>query len=195
MGYINQLEYLKRVMPTVTGPVVETGSKDYGSTSSFRDFYTGNEYIGVDMEAGKGVDFVVDLTAGIGGLRSNYFALGICCSVLEHVRKPWLFAEHLTSVIRDHGALYMSVPWVWRYHAYPDDYYRFSWRGIMELFPSFDWTNICYSTSVTNEFYDIESNPNIDNRLATITQTADGERKYLPHLMVNMLGIKIPPGG
>lgn len=107
MGYVNQLEYLKRVMPAVTGPVVETGSKDYGNTSSFRDFYAGSEYIGVDMEAGKGVDFIVDLTAGVGDLRTNYFALGICCSVLEHVRRPWIFAEHLTSVIRDHGALYI----------------------------------------------------------------------------------------
>lgn len=65
----------------------------------------------------------------------------------------------------------------------------------MELFPRFDWTNICYSSSVTGEFFDIENNPNIDNELAVITDGPGGKRKYLPHLMVNMLGIKIPPGG
>ena len=104
MGDVNQLTYLKRFMPSAPGPVLEIGSKDYGSTSSYRDFYSANEYIGIDMEAGKGVDLVVDLTKGVGGLKKDYFSLGICCSVLEHVRKPWLFAEHLSSAVRAGGA-------------------------------------------------------------------------------------------
>src|ERR1700750_215514 len=105
MGDVNQLTYLKRGMPSVEGPVLEIGSKDYGSTSSFRDFYAGHEYVGVDMEAGKNVDLVVDLTQGVGELRADHFALAICCSVLEHVRRPWIFAEHLSTVVRPGGAL------------------------------------------------------------------------------------------
>ena len=191
MGDTNQLAYLKRLMPSASGPVIEVGSKDYGNTSSFRDFYAGCEYIGIDMEPGNNVDLVVDLTKGVGELRTNHFALGICCSVLEHVRRPWLFADHLTSVIGPGGALYMSVPWVWRYHAYPDDYYRFSWRGIMELFPRFKWTNVCYSTNVPNEFFEIvEGNPGIDDGMATFVETPAGQRKYLPYLLINMLGVK-----
>ena len=191
MGDVNQLSYLKRFMPRVTGPILEIGSKDYGSTSSFRDFYPGCEYVGVDMEAGKNVDLVVDLTAGVGGLHTGHFALGICCSVLEHVRKPWVFAQHLTSVLRGDGVLYMSVPWVWRYHAYPDDYFRFSWRGIMELFPEFQWRDIWYSTNVPNEFFEITAtNTGIDNDMAALADTPGGKRKYLPYLMVNMLGYR-----
>jgi SAM-dependent methyltransferase len=191
MGDVNQLTYLKRFSPSVSGPILEIGSKDYGSTSSFREFYSGEEYIGIDMESGKNVDLVVDLTKGVAGLRKDYFALGICCSVLEHVRKPWVFAEHLTSVLRAGGVLYMSVPWVWRYHAYPDDYFRFSWRGVMELFPEFVWSNICYSTNVPNEFINIvPDNPGIDNTMAVFANTPSGNRKYLPYLMVNMLGHK-----
>jgi len=192
MGDVNQLTYLKRVMPSVEGPVLEIGSKDYGSTSSFRDFYAGREYVGIDMEAGKNVDLVVDLTQGTGELQPAHFALGICCSVLEHVRRPWIFAEHLSTVIRPGGALYMSVPWVWRYHAYPDDYFRFSWRGVMELFPGFSWSALCYSTNVPGEFVDITpDNPGVDNSLAAHADTAAGKRKYLPYLMVNMLGRKL----
>lgn len=194
MGDLNQLTYLKRLLPSVSGPIIEIGSKDYGNTSSFRDFYAGCEYVGIDMEPGKNVDLVVDLTKGTGELRTSHFALGVCCSVLEHVRRPWLLAEHLTSVIRAGGALYMSVPWVWRYHPYPDDYFRFSWRGIMELFPSFQWTNVCYSTNVPNEFFDIVAdNPGIDDSMATFAETPAGKRKYLPYLMVNMLGFKSAP--
>lgn len=195
MGDVNQLTYLKRFMPSVPGPILEIGSKDYGSTSSFREFYAGGEYIGIDMEPGKNVDLVVDLIEGIGGLQKDHFALGICCSVLEHVRRPWVFAEHLTSVLRAGAALYMSVPWVWRYHAYPDDYFRFSWRGVMELFPEFVWNNICYSTNVPNEFFDIlPNNPGIDDRMAAFAETPGGKRKYLPYLMVNMLGHKNASG-
>lgn len=194
MGDVNQLIFLKRFVPSVSGPVLEVGSKDYGTTSSFRSFYSGHEYVGIDMEHGKNVDLVVDLTKGIAGLQEGYFALAICCSVLEHVPRPWVFAEHLTSLVRGGGALYMSVPWVWSFHAYPDDYYRFSWRGIIELFPEFEWTNICYSTVVPDEFFDITpENPRIDNGLALIVDSDEGKRKYLPYLMVNMLGRKKTP--
>jgi len=191
VGDFNQLVYLKQFMPKVAGPILEVGSKDYGSTSSYRDFYAGTEYVGIDMEAGKNVDLVVDLTRGVGELKKDYFALGICCSVLEHVRKPWIFAEHLASVIRPGGALYMSVPWVWRYHPYPDDYFRFSWCGVMELFPAFEWTKIFYSTNLANEFVEIEfQKPDADERMASYVDTPKGKRKFLPYLMVNMLGTR-----
>jgi hypothetical protein len=191
MGDINQVIYLKKWVPTINGPVVEIGSKDYGSTSSFRDFYQGHEYVGVDMEPGKGVDVVCDLTESAGSLPLRHFSLGICCSVLEHVRRPWDFAIHLDSIIRPGGLLFMSVPWVWRYHAYPDDYFRFSFRGVMELFKNFAWSNIYYSTNVPEEFIALENNQGVDNSLAMIAKTQSGaQRKYLPYLMVNMLGVK-----
>ncbi len=191
MGDINQVIYLKKFMPEVSGPVLEIGSKDYGNTSSFRDHYRTSDYIGIDMEAGNNVDYVLDLTQGIGKLSMDYFALGICCSVLEHVRKPWVMAENISAVIRPGGTLYMSVPWVWRYHPYPDDYYRFSWRGIIELFPAFDWHHIYYSSNIQNEFYEItEATTRIDSKLGIKKRTFRGKRKYLPSLMINMLGIK-----
>jgi len=191
MGDINQLLYLKKFMPEVSGPVLEIGSKDYGNTSSFRDYYTSSDYIGIDMEEGENVDHVLDLTKNIGPLAREHFELGICCSVLEHVRKPWVMAENISCLIRPSGTLYLSVPWVWRYHAYPDDYYRFSWRGIIELFPDFDWQNIYYSTNIENEFYEItEASTRIDSKLGFRKRTLRGKRKYLPSLMINMLGLK-----
>jgi hypothetical protein len=191
VGDVNQLIYLKKYLPAVNGPIVEIGSKDYGSTSSFRDTWPGNEYVGVDLEAGKGVDVVADLTQGIQPLPEAHFALGICCSVLEHVRRPWVMADHVTSLIRPEGYLYMSVPWVWRYHPYPDDYFRFSWRGIMELFPAFTWEHVVYSTNVPEEFFPLDpANPGVDNKLAAMAKTPGGQRKYLPYLMVNMLGVR-----
>lgn len=105
MGDVNQLIYLQRHVPAVEGPVLEVGSKDYGSTSSFRGVYTTSEYVGVDMALGKGVDVVVDLVEGIGPLPAGHFELVIRCSVMEHVRRPWAFAENVARLVRPGGRI------------------------------------------------------------------------------------------
>ena len=188
MGDVNQRLFLTRALPAVNGPILEVGSRDYGSTENWREVYAGNEYTGIDMSEGKGVDRVVDLVEGTGGLPEGHFALLICCSVLEHVRRPWVMAENMTRLLRPGGSLYVAVPWVWRYHPYPDDYFRFSWRGIMELFPRIAWSRQVYSTTVDDEFF--EAAVNIDNNLAKYAATPAGQRKYLPYLQVHMLGTK-----
>lgn len=191
MGDVNQRLFLTRALPKTDGPVLEVGSRDYGNTESFRDVYAGNGYLGVDLAAGRNVDRVIDLAAGIGDLAEGHFALIICCSVLEHVPRPWQMAENLTRLLRPGGALYIAVPWVWRYHAYPDDYFRFSWRGIAELFPAITWTRMAYSTTVADEFFDITGDGfGIDNGLAKYVETPKGQRKYLPYLQVHMVGIR-----
>ena len=194
MGDQNQLIYLKNFLPKVDGPILEVGSKEYGSTSTFRGFYEGNEYVGIDMAEGEGVDHVVDLTRSIAPLAENTFGLAICCSVLEHTDKPWVMAANLTRLVRPGGYLYMSVPWVWRYHPYPDDYFRFSHRGVRALFEEFTWEHGLYSTNIVGEFYNLPDenagvDGGIDARLRVQLDNGKGaKRTYLPYLMVNLLG-------
>jgi 2-polyprenyl-3-methyl-5-hydroxy-6-metoxy-1,4-benzoquinol methylase len=193
MGDRNQLLYLQRFAPVTEGAVLEIGSKDYGSTVPFRKHIAHSEYVGLDMEAGPGVDVVGDLAEGLCGLPEAHFSLVICCSVLEHVSRPWKMAEHIVRLTRAGGLVYLSVPWVWRYHPYPDDYFRFSWRGVEALFPDCDWAHRYYSTTVIGEFFEItEATTNIDDRMALYKELGEERRrKYLPYLMVNMLGAKV----
>lgn len=191
MGDVNQRLFLTRSAPKIAGPILEVGSRDYGNTTSFRDVFGENEYIGVDISAGKNVDRVADLASGIGDLAEAHFALVICCSVLEHVRRPWEMAANLTRLLRPGGALYVAVPWVWRYHPYPDDYFRFSWRGIAELFPRIAWSRQAYSTNVPDEFFEIPGDGGgLDNGMAKYVNTPAGQRKYLPYLQVHMFGVR-----
>jgi SAM-dependent methyltransferase len=191
VGDANQSIYLNHHVTRVEGPILEIGSKEYGSTASFRSAFPDNEYVGVDLEPGDGVDVVADLARGTGTLPVDHFALAICCSVLEHTPRPWVMAEHISALVRPSGVLYISVPWVWRYHMYPDDYFRFSWRAIVEMFPAFAWDSIALSTTVPGEIVPLPAdNPGIDNNLAENFPTAKGPRKYLPYCMVNMLGTK-----
>jgi hypothetical protein len=101
-------------------------------------------------------------------------------------------AENITRLMARGGRLFISVPWVWRYHAYPDDYFRFSFRGVVSLFPEFEWATPHYSTTVEGEFVEItEGNMQADNQMAvTATTPAGAQRKYLPYLMVNMIGVR-----
>lgn len=191
MGDVNQRLFLTRALPAVKGPILEVGSRDYGSTENWRAVYPGNEYLGVDLSEGENVDRVVDLVEGTGGLPEEHFAVIICCSVLEHVRRPWVMAQNMTRLLRPGGAIYIAVPWVWRYHPYPDDYYRFSWRGIAEIFPGVAWSRQAYSTNVADEFFEIPADgAGIDDDLAKYVNTAAGQRKYLPYLQIHMLGVK-----
>jgi len=192
MGDANQRLYLERLVPSVEGPVLEIGAKDYGNTQDFRSLYAGNEYRGVDLEAGPGVDAVVDLATGLGPLPEGHFALAICCSVLEHTPRPWVMAANITRLVRPQGWLYVAVPWVWRYHPYPDDYFRFSHRAIEALFPAFDWSDIVYSTNLATEAFAVAPGTGgFDDRLAVFVDTPAGKRKHLPYLQLHMLGLKI----
>ena len=112
MGDQNQLLYLQRFVPEVDGPILEIGSKNYGSTVPFRKHIPHREYIGLDMAPGPGVDRVGDLSKDLCGLEKEYFSLIICCSVLEHVEKPWAMARNIVSLTKAGGRVYMSVPWV-----------------------------------------------------------------------------------
>ena len=194
MGDQNQLLYLQRFSPPQHGAILEIGSKDYGSTVPFRQHLRHTEYVGLDMAAGIGVDVVGDPSKSLCGLSENYYSLVICCSVLEHVERSWVMAENITRLTKPGGCLFISVPWVWRYHAYPDDFFRFSWRGVETLFPGFSWSNRYYSTTVTGEFVEITENTrDADNRMAEMLDVGGGRsRKYLPYFMVNMMGTKTP---
>ena len=117
--------------------------------------------------------------------------------ILTIVLEDYCHVGPVSRVIRPGGLLYLSVPWVWRYHPYPDDYFRFSHRGVISLFEQFEWSRLFYSTTIDNEFAEIEDPPvdrdsGADNRMAIqmAVQLPAGEakRKYLPYLMVNMLG-------
>jgi SAM-dependent methyltransferase len=194
VGHLNQMIYLTKFLPDSPGRILEVGSKNYGSTEDFRSYY-GGDYVGLDLEDGPGVDVVHDLTLGRGPLEGE-FDLIICSSVLEHVKKPWLMAEVLTELVKPEGRIYMAVPWIWRKHNYPDDYYRYSWRGIEVLFESFDFENFHFSTNQPGEFFpcrDGKDNAKAiyydDNEALTINHESRG-RKYMPYLEIHGLGRK-----
>lgn len=188
MGSSNQLLYVKTVCSNFTGRVLEVGANS--NRTGFKKYFQalGCEYTGTDLIPGPDVDIVCDLANDHNPLPRNHFDLVVCCSVLEHVPNPWDMARCITNCMAPNGKLYISVPWVWRYHPYPDDYYRFSFSAIKYLFPQLSWSNYAYSTEQENDIRWIPTDaPNFDNKWAIRDAT---NKKYLPYLMIDMLGTK-----
>lgn len=188
MGDINQFLYAQRVLKNIKGRVLEIGSKDYGNTQPFRELFQHCDYVGVDLEDGKNVDYVVDLEKGLGPLQGQKFDLIIICSVLEHSPRPWVLAQNIQNALSDTGTVYSCHPWVWRYHKYPDDYFRFSPKGIQVMFDQLNfWLPSLYSTYREGEFLSFTQDDGIDNKMAIMD---DQGRKYLPYLQTVMVGTK-----
>jgi hypothetical protein len=124
------------------GRVLIVGSRLYGSREDRRIRHA--EAVGVDMLPGPGVDVVMDMETP-DALRLGSFAHIECRSVLEHSRRPWLLAANMERLLQPGGTIYVTAPFVWRVHAYPSDYWRFTREGVAELLPSIAWGALCYA--------------------------------------------------
>lgn len=121
------------------GQVLVAGSRIYDGREDRRALY--RTAIGVDLQEGPGVDLVHNLEQPLPPEYSRFGHVD-CCSVLEHVQRPWLAAGVLESALSVGGTILLSVPFVWRVHAYPGDYWRYTPESLRILFPLIDWTTM-----------------------------------------------------
>lgn len=143
MGDINTTNFVRVHKSEFQGPFLEVGSRDYGSTSDLSVLFPGETYTRVDMSAGKSVDRVIDMTlafnqvdSALGGLR---FGTIFCLCVLEHCDQPFKMAGNLARLLRPGGKICISVPFAWKFHGYPSDYWRFTHEGVRKLFADLDF--------------------------------------------------------
>ena len=139
MGDINQLDFIRAHRDRFEAPVLEVGSHDYGSTQNIRGLFSGADYTGIDMNPGPGVDLALDLTRPFeeidAVLEGQRFGTIFCLSVLEHCDQPFVMADSMTRLLVPGGQIYLSVPFAWKFHGYPSDYWRFTHEGVKKLFP------------------------------------------------------------
>lgn len=126
------------------------------------------DFVGIDLFPGLNVDVTADLCSP--DFQSGHpelvgrFGLVFASALLEHVADPFAAARNLSALIRPGGHLFCSGPWVWGYHGYPDDYWRFSHAGLAKLFPELVWVRKWYSG--TNKHVGIElDHPKYERKL------------------------------
>ena len=59
-------------------------------------------------------------------------------SVLEHVRDPWKVVGEIERILKPGGMVFIGMPFMFPFHADPDDFWRVSHRGIDLLCARFD---------------------------------------------------------
>lgn len=131
--------------------------------------------VGVDMRAGPGVDVVANLEEDARALGKFHHIE--CWSVLEHSRRPWRLAKNLEGLLVVGGTLHVQVPFVWRYHDYPGDLWRFTHEGVRELFPRIEWAALMYASNGLRP----------DHYLPALD---DGQHPYLPRTEVCGFGFR-----
>lgn len=162
MGNPNQRLFIQQRLRRLSGPFLEIGSRDYGSTEDLRSLFKDRgEYLGVDLEPGKGVDVVADLTRPFEEvdtvLAGRRFGTVFCLSVLEHCWRPFALAENTTRLLRPGGSVCVSCPFAFKYHAFPGDYWRFTHEGVRVLFPDLDFADAdaAWYTPVQGDFHPV----------------------------------------
>lgn len=136
--------------------VLEVGSLDVNGT--VRDLFEGcDQYIGIDIQAGKGVDYVassndmVVRSYALGStpvdlgdapfshvVSSSYFDVLVSTEVLEHDAEFWLSFAQYNRVLKPGGWLIVTCRGIdFPKHDYPSDYYRFTTSALEYLFQAF----------------------------------------------------------
>jgi SAM-dependent methyltransferase len=121
------------------GPVVEIGSyysPGFEETNDQRKFFPGEEYIGCDIRDGPGVDRIEDAHAL--SFEDNSVGTLLMIEILEHLPKPDVAVREARRVLRDGGYFVMSVPFTYRLHGFPTDYWRFTASGVHQLLSCFE---------------------------------------------------------
>ena len=78
----------------------------------------------------------------------------------------------MTALLAPGGVIFLSVPFVFQVHGYPNDYFRYTPNGVKVLFPKLDFDSIpghfCSNDHLSEEVFPIEQLPNywIDFRTA-----------------------------
>lgn len=196
MGDFNQYLWVKNNLSIVKPDVLEIGSRFY-SDDTFNDFRklcieNNAGYIGADLSSGKNVDVVVDFTDDIAVVKDKLkitFKTVICCSVLEHVKDMFQFAKNVSEIIDDGGAIFLSVPFTWEFHGYPNDYWRFTPASVEYLFNRFDFPKDLrtISSHIPHDIKPFTDNPNPFCYSTLLAGTNDpAKAQYSGSLMKNL---------
>lgn len=179
-------------------------------------------FLGIDLAPGNNVDEILDICAAPKALKATLgdqqFDLVICCHVLEHTRAPMRAARNIEALLRPGGLAFVATPWSQAFHAAPDDYWRFSVRGLALMFGRLELLSAFYSGGDVglDVAYRVERDgqPDLEARAGAVEQglfqiVLDHEdnrdvlarqatkrlpvsRTYLPTLFVNAVGRRLP---
>ncbi|MEX0759260.1 MAG: methyltransferase domain-containing protein [Tistlia sp.] len=146
MASENIKDWIEKNWRFVGSRVLEQGAKHYKdhSTLDLRAMFPKVErFVGMDLQDGGGVDVVCDLRSPFeeidAAVQGKRFDTIFSISVMEHVDDIFTAARNTSRLLEEGGHLFISVPFVFRHHGYPSDYWRFTAEAVRFLFRDLDF--------------------------------------------------------
>jgi SAM-dependent methyltransferase len=157
---------------------VGCGKKPYEKLFN-SDEYIGLEYDNAVNRESKNADFFYD--GRVFPFPDESFDSVVCNQVLEHVFTPDQFVLEISRVLKDDGALLLTVPFVWDEHEQPFDYARYSSFGLKALLTQNSFNVIEQRKTVTDVRVIFQL---LNAYIYKTTMTRNG---WLNHLLVRIL--------
>lgn len=146
MASLHTINYFKQFSDEFEGPYLEIGSliQEAYAQHSPKDIKNieGEEYIGLDIFPGEGVDLVFNLaTAELSDIEhwKGKFGTVHAHYVFEHVTDIFKLARNIDYILKPGGKLCFSAPFCWRLHRIPIDMWRFTPQSVDWLFPTLNF--------------------------------------------------------
>lgn len=141
--------HIRELSPEISGKILDVGC----GTKPYKNFFKFSEYIGLEFDTGidlykKSADYFYDGKKF--PFNAETFDSIICNQVLEHVFEAEDFLKEIFRVLKPHGKLLITVPFVWDEHEQPFDFARYSSFGLKHLLEKNGFRVIAYKKSVNN---------------------------------------------
>ena len=116
----------------------------------------------------------------------NTYDFVIADQVIEHVRKPWVGVKEIYRVLKPGGIAIITSALIYRIHAVPNDYWRFTPNGLRVLCE--DFSKIHVATGNGNLQYAINV---LNNHKEVIVPGAASERNAVVNDSLNLVSVWI----
>ena len=136
---------ITEVVPKVTGKVLVVGA-GFGDYKSL--FKNAELVICTDIDNLAHIDQVADVHSL--PFADSSFDTIVAFEVFEHLEDPYKAAGEVYRVLNAKGSAYISIPYMFRIHADPNDFTRFTYNGLKKLFSQFESIEI---TALGNSFH------------------------------------------
>lgn len=113
------------------GVVLDVGAK----ASPYRELIPHERYLRLDVNPASAPDFCADLHDF--EHEPEAFDAVVALEVLEHLYAPERAIDRIRHVLKPGGVCLLSTRFLYRYHADPHDYYRFTPDSLRYLFRTF----------------------------------------------------------
>lgn len=121
--------------------VLEVGARDVNGSVRpvVENAFAPAEYVGVDLEAGPGVDAVAPAEELAGRFGEERFDVVLALELMEHVRDWRAVVSNLKRVTAPEGVILLTTRSPgFKYHGYPHDFWRYEPADMARVFADCD---------------------------------------------------------